>query len=204
MILSSQSTVSTNMSNLDLIRLRDNVERRRQVDSEIRIVKKSFRRRYSSKTRFLWTMKFSDSDMASSIHTFDENYQDTQDYNLSDEDIPARDQILVVSFLLNPCAAQRKLSGNRNNWRDPSRLSIDNWRHTSKGARFKTKATSGPGSSNETKVLLLTKHHKPCFRRSQLEAMAWDWLFYFLAVLNMSKRHKYSTFLLNLTLLFYI
>ena len=39
--------LSTNMSNLDLIRLRDNVERRRQVDSEIRIVKKSFRRRYS-------------------------------------------------------------------------------------------------------------------------------------------------------------
>ena len=36
--------------------------------------------------------------MASSIHTFDENYQDTQDYNLSDQDIPDRDQILVVSF----------------------------------------------------------------------------------------------------------
>ena len=42
--------------------------------------------------------KISQSDMASSIHTFDENYQDTQDYNLSDQDIPDRDQILVVSF----------------------------------------------------------------------------------------------------------
>ena len=45
----------------------------------------------------MFNLRPSDAMTASSIHTFDENYHDSEDYNIEDEVIPARDQILVVS-----------------------------------------------------------------------------------------------------------